>query len=248
MEGGRTELCSGQHRRQQDKGTLPCNVGTHDTSLSQCGCGVLCSVHFGNPPIAIQSLPPPDLQSVCSISARKVAAPRRWLLFVCCCVSLRAFVGRSFAQNAAVCAPHTVWLCHTMVVSSTGLCAAVCCCVFCRAFVGRSFAKSVDEAKYSFFSDDLPQEDAIKWVGRSCWWGWVALPWVASPGQCQHAVVFTLAAALPCLRLPSPQTASARTAPRGASGVAWGCEIQLALPQVVRPQPLSTCSGADAVG
>jgi hypothetical protein len=31
-----------------------------------------------------------------------------------------------------------------------------------RAFVGRSFAKSVDEAKYAFFSDDLPQEDAVK--------------------------------------------------------------------------------------
>lgn len=31
-----------------------------------------------------------------------------------------------------------------------------------RAFVGRSFAKSVDEAKYAFFSDDLPQEDAVR--------------------------------------------------------------------------------------
>jgi hypothetical protein len=34
--------------------------------------------------------------------------------------------------------------------------------VFCRAFVGKSFANSVEEAKYAFFSDDLPQEDAIR--------------------------------------------------------------------------------------
>jgi hypothetical protein len=34
--------------------------------------------------------------------------------------------------------------------------------VCCRAFVGRSFVKSVDEAKYAFFSDDLPEADAIK--------------------------------------------------------------------------------------
>lgn len=36
-----------------------------------------------------------------------------------------------------------------------------------RAFVGRSFANSVDEAKYAFFSDDLPQQDAERYV---CLW------------------------------------------------------------------------------
>jgi hypothetical protein len=52
---------------------------------------------------------------------------------------------------------------------------AVWCCLSCRAFVGRSFAKSVDEAKYTFFSDDLPEEDAIKWVELCGCWYWVAL-------------------------------------------------------------------------
>jgi hypothetical protein len=45
----------------------------------------------------------------------------------------------------------------TAAAAGGGLCACAC-----RAFVGRSFAKSVDEAKYAFFSDDLPQEDAVK--------------------------------------------------------------------------------------
>jgi hypothetical protein len=46
--------------------------------------------------------------------------------------------------------------------------AARCCCwprpAPCkhRAFVGRSFARSVDEAKYAFFSDDLPQAEAAR--------------------------------------------------------------------------------------
>uniref|UniRef100_A0A383W958 AB hydrolase-1 domain-containing protein n=1 Tax=Tetradesmus obliquus TaxID=3088 RepID=A0A383W958_TETOB len=31
------------------------------------------------------------------------------------------------------------------------------------AFVGKSFANSVDDAKYAFFSDDLPQEDAVSY-------------------------------------------------------------------------------------
>lgn len=41
--------------------------------------------------------------------------------------------------------------------------------------MGKSFASSVDEAKYTFFSDDLPQADAIRWElgkdrGLASWW------------------------------------------------------------------------------